>query len=95
MFKAYKAVLCPRCEGAGITTWEECVDYHKSVWKDYYVTCRECGGAGRMLEVTYHHDVISAHHDGKQVTLSGTELIPFNQDLITAGMVKGYENKLA
>jgi hypothetical protein len=47
-----EVMLCSSCEGRGYIWGSDMIDYHKREYEAYKVTCKPCGGSGRMVKKT-------------------------------------------
>jgi DnaJ-class molecular chaperone len=47
-----EVMLCSSCEGKGYIWGSDLIDYHKREYEAYKVTCKPCGGSGRMVKKT-------------------------------------------
>lgn len=43
-------VICPKCNGSGIHTWQTRVDYHKNDYITEEEICSACNGTGRLIK---------------------------------------------
>lgn len=50
--KTSRILICGECAGTGLVGYSECVDYHKSIWRNNYTSCKRCDGMGRVIEHT-------------------------------------------
>lgn len=44
-------IICTKCKGSGIYTWEEIVDYHRGDKDIHEETCATCNGTGRLVRI--------------------------------------------
>jgi hypothetical protein len=43
-------VICYECNGLGTILDEECMDYHKGIYKTNFLPCHACNSTGRLIE---------------------------------------------
>ena len=64
MFTENEIVLCNSCRGQGYLWGSEMTDYHKREYDTFKVSCKPCGGTGRMIKkttITYEKFVNEVH----------------------------------
>jgi hypothetical protein len=54
MSRSNKVIICPRCQGYGFQSKEECTSYHKGEYTTSRSHCLHCEGDGRLIETTEH-----------------------------------------
>jgi DnaJ-class molecular chaperone len=47
-----EVILCTTCNGKGVTSYDETVDYHKRESVTHVVDCKRCNGTGRLKKIT-------------------------------------------
>ena len=52
MLTETEIVLCKSCHGKGYIWGSEMTDYHKREYDTFKISCKPCGGAGRMVKKT-------------------------------------------
>ena len=52
MLTETEVVLCKSCDGRGYVWGSEMTDYHKREYDTFKVSCKPCGGTGRMIKKT-------------------------------------------
>lgn len=52
MLTETEVVLCKNCRGYGYIWGSEMTDYHKREYDTFKISCKPCGGKGRMVKKT-------------------------------------------
>jgi len=50
MHTEHEIIICFKCKGTGLYSWEVCVDHHKNDYETEYMTCSLCHGTGRLFK---------------------------------------------
>ena len=65
MHTEHEIIICSKCKGSGLNSWDVCVDYHKNDYETEYETCTMCKGTGRLFK-TKKWQEITEPFDPKQ-----------------------------
>lgn len=45
-------LICEKCNGRGVVSWEELVDHHKGEYETHTKDCKTCDTTGRVIKET-------------------------------------------